>query len=147
MPIPDISLAQFNKIATGKAGRADVPQARYTPLSRALVRDILDQYAHYGKGYTEESARNISYDDYQAAWNTTKMSVSNAAKRDAVNLITDSKVDAGNVNRSGSLVNNPYEKLSAKEIGKQLDAKGLNEILDAASNSDSPGQVGFFMQV
>ena len=57
------------------------------------------------------------------------------------------KVGNANVNANGGLVNNPYEKLSADEIGKQLDGKGLNEILDTASNSDSPGQVGFFRQV
>ena len=57
------------------------------------------------------------------------------------------KVDAGNKNVHGSLVNDPYANMSAKEIKAQLDAKGLNQILDSASNADTPGQVGFFRQV
>ncbi len=99
-----IGLPAEMDVATGKAGRADVLQARYMPLSRALVRELLDQYAKSGKGYTQESACQITYEDYKAAWDTSKMSASNANKRDATNLITDSKYiargDAAGTDRS-----------------------------------------------
>ena len=65
--------------------------------------------------------------------------------QDFVNTVFN--VDAGNKNVQGSLVNDPYANMSAKDIKAQLDAKGLNQILDSASNADSPGQVGFFRQV
>ena len=65
---------------------AGVLKNRYTPLSRAMVRELLDEYAKYGKGYTEESAKSVSYEDYQAAWNTSKMSADRAATRDRTNL-------------------------------------------------------------
>ena len=65
---------------------AGVLKNRYTPLSRAMVRELLDEYAKYGKGYTEESAKSVSYEDYQAAWNTSKMSAERAATRDRTNF-------------------------------------------------------------
>jgi hypothetical protein len=65
--------------------------------------------------------------------------------QDFVNTVFN--VDAGNKNVQGSLVNDPYANMSAKDIKAQLDAKGLNQILDSASNADTPGQVGFFRQV
>ena len=90
-------------VATSKAARVEVLKARYTPLSRALVRELLDQYAKYGKGYTNESAREVSYDDYQAAWSTSKMSADHAATRDRTNFEVNGKYsmrgDAG-VNHS-----------------------------------------------
>ncbi len=43
-------------VATSKAERVEVLKARYTPLSRALVRELLDQYAKYGKGYTPSTS-------------------------------------------------------------------------------------------
>ena len=78
-------------VATTKSQRVEVLKARYTPLSRALVRELLDQYAKYGKGYTEESAKNVTYDDYQAAWKTSKMSADHAATRDMANFEVNGK--------------------------------------------------------
>ena len=57
------------------------------------------------------------------------------------------KVGNANVNAQGGIVNEPYKGMSAEEIKAQLDGKSLNQILDTASNADSPGQVGFFRQV
>ena len=57
------------------------------------------------------------------------------------------KVGNANVNAQGGIVGDPYKNLSADEIKAQLNGKGLNDILDTAANSDSPGQVGFFRQV
>ncbi len=57
------------------------------------------------------------------------------------------KVGNTNVNAQGGIVNEPYKGMSAEAIKAQLDGKSLNQILDTASNADSPGQVGFFRQV
>lgn len=57
------------------------------------------------------------------------------------------KVDAKNANAAGALTSDPYKDLSPEEIKAQLDKKSLNDILDSASTSDAPGQVGFFKQV
>ena len=90
-------------VATTKAQRVEVLKARYTPLSRALVRELLDQYAKYGKGYTNESAREVSYDDYQAAWNTSKMDADHVASRNRTNFEVNAKYnmrgDAGEATR------------------------------------------------
>ena len=57
------------------------------------------------------------------------------------------KVNLANANAIGALTNEPYKNMSPDEIKAQLDGKSLNDILDAASNSDSPGQIGFFRQI
>ena len=57
------------------------------------------------------------------------------------------QVGNANVNAQGSIVNDPYKNMSAKDIKTMLDGKSLNQILDTAANADSPGQVGFFRQV
>ena len=57
------------------------------------------------------------------------------------------KVDASKANDAGSLVNEPYRDKDPEDIRKDLDKKNLNQILDTASNSEVPGQVGFFRQV
>ena len=57
------------------------------------------------------------------------------------------KVGNANVNAQGGIVSDPYKGMSAEAIKAQLDGKSLNQILDTASNADSPGQVGFFRQV
>ncbi len=57
------------------------------------------------------------------------------------------RINAGQANAIGALTNEPYKNMTAQQIKAQLDAKNLNQILDAASNSDVPGQVGFFKQV
>ncbi|MBR4475926.1 MAG: hypothetical protein IKO87_00080, partial [Kiritimatiellae bacterium] len=78
-------------VTSSRAQLSGVLRARYTPLSRALVRELLDQYAKYGKGYTNESAREVTYEDYQAAWSTSKMSAASATTRDSTNLVVNSK--------------------------------------------------------
>ena len=57
------------------------------------------------------------------------------------------QVGNANANAQGSIVNEPYKNTSAKDLKTQLDGKNLNQILDSASTSDAPGQVGFFRQV
>ena len=64
------------------------------------------------------------------------------------NFINDVfQVGTGSVNDKGGIVNDPYTGMSAEEIADELDKKSLNQLLDSASNSDAPGQVGFFRQV
>ena len=57
------------------------------------------------------------------------------------------KVGNAKVNAQGGIVNDPYKNMTPDQIKAQLDGKSLNQILDTASNADSPGQVGFFRQV
>ena len=57
------------------------------------------------------------------------------------------QVDTANADNVGAVTNDPYKNMSPKEIKEMLDRKSLNEILDAASNSESPGQIGFFRQI
>jgi len=86
-----LGLPEEMDVATTKDARVEVLRARYTPLSRALVRELLDEYAKYGKGYTNESAREVSYDDYQAAWNTSKMNADHVATRNRANFEVNAK--------------------------------------------------------
>ena len=48
------------------------------------------------------------------------------------------QVGNANVNAQGSIVNDPYKNMSAKDIKTMLDGKSLNQILDSAANADSP---------
>ena len=57
------------------------------------------------------------------------------------------QVGNASVNAQGGIVKDPYNDMSAAQIKDELAGKTLNQILDAASNSDAPGQVGFFRQV
>ena len=57
------------------------------------------------------------------------------------------KVDVSKANDAGSLVNEPYRNKKPEDIAEDLKDKSLNQILDTASNSEAPGQVGFFRQV
>lgn len=51
-------------------------------------------------------------------------------------------------NEQGGFTFEPYKNLTPEQIKAQLDAKGLNQILDdAAADSSSPGQVALFKQV
>ncbi|MBQ7179273.1 MAG: hypothetical protein IJS08_17785 [Victivallales bacterium] len=56
-------------------------------------------------------------------------------------------VNVGNANDVGALTTDPYKNMTAKQIKDLLDGKNLNQILDSASTSEAPGQVGFFKQV
>ncbi len=57
------------------------------------------------------------------------------------------KVDMAKANVQGALTTDPYKDMTPEQIKAELDKKSLNDILDAASTSDAPGQVGFFRQV
>lgn len=67
------------------------------------------------------------------------------AIQDFVNRVF--QIQANQANAIGALTNEPYKGMSPEQIKAQLDGKNLNQILDAASNSDVPGQIGFFKQV
>ena len=71
--------------ANVKEQRADILQARFAPLTRAEVRSILDQYANQGKGFTQASRTEISYEDWQAGQRTANMSAGHRTDRDNVN--------------------------------------------------------------
>ncbi len=57
------------------------------------------------------------------------------------------QVDVTSANEIGAVTTDPYKGLSPAQIKSELVGKSLNQILDAASTSDAPGQVGFFKQI
>ncbi len=57
------------------------------------------------------------------------------------------QVNAAGANELGALTSDPYKDKTPEQIKAELDGKTLNDILDSASTSDAPGQVGFFRQV
>ena len=61
-------------------------KARFTPLTRAQVRSIIDEYANEGKGFTHESLAEISYDEWEAGQATANMSASRVRRRDNANI-------------------------------------------------------------
>ncbi len=65
--------------------------------------------------------------------------------QDYINTIF--KVNVAKANDAGALVNEPYKNKKPEDIKTLLEGKSLNQILDTASNSEAPGQVGFFRQV
>ena len=67
--------------------------------------------------------------------------------QDYINTIFKVNVEKANANDAGSLVNAPYVNKKPEDIKTLLKEKSLNQILDTASNSEAPGQVGFFRQV
>ena len=75
-------------VASGndKDQRTGILKARFSPLTRAQVRSILDQYANQGKGFTRASANDISYEDWQAGQRTANMSAGRMTDRDKVNM-------------------------------------------------------------
>ena len=50
-------------------------------------------------------------------------------------------------NEAGVVTSDPYRGMSADAIAADLKGKSLNQILDAATTSDAPGQIGLFKQV
>ena len=86
--------------ADGKQ-RAGLLEARFSPLTRAQVRAILDEYANQGKGFTEASRSELSYDNWKAGQRTANMSASRAADRDQVNMAAQNMQEA----RGGAGVN------------------------------------------
>ena len=75
--------AEVREFST-KAERDDFLKARFTPLTRAQVRSILDEYANQGRGFTAASHADISYEDWQAGQATANMSAKAARWRDNV---------------------------------------------------------------
>ena len=65
--------------------RLGIIKARFTPLTRAQVRSILDEYANSGLGFTQESRAAVSRNDLREAANTANMSTSRSKTRDLVN--------------------------------------------------------------
>ena len=108
---------------------AGVLENRYKPLSRALVRELLDEYAKYGKGYTYESAGEVTYDDYQAAWNTTKMSASHAATRDRTNFTVNNMYrDRGDIAGTSHAITDAISLLSTSRFLSDVEAARNNRI-------------------
>ena len=64
-------------------------QARFKPLTRQQVRDMLDKHAEHGKGYSQQSVAEVTAEDEAAALRTTNMSKENkdlAKNTDRMNI-------------------------------------------------------------
>ena len=73
-------------VLSSKVERQDFLKMRFAPLTRAQVRDILDEYANQGRGFTHESWADISYDDWSKGQATANMSAKHMARRDNANI-------------------------------------------------------------
>ncbi|MBP5511105.1 MAG: hypothetical protein J6Z49_09330, partial [Kiritimatiellae bacterium] len=73
------------EIPADAAQRTGVIKARFAPLTRAQVRSILDEFANQGKGFTQASRAEVSYEEWQAGQATANMSGRCSAKRDLTN--------------------------------------------------------------
>ncbi len=108
-------------IPAGKAQRDGLLEARFSPLTRAQVRDILDEFANGGKGHTQASRQALPYENWQAGQATANMSAKNAARRDAVNMaaqaLHEEQKGAG-VNYS---VTDAISLLSGRDLGQLKD--------------------------
>ena len=62
-----------------------ISKKRFTPLSRAEARDILNLYANGGSGLTDESQAAVSYKERMAAIRTTNADKATIKRRDAAN--------------------------------------------------------------
>ena len=62
-------------------------EKRFKPLTRQQVREILDQYAEGGKGYTDESRAAVSVQDERAAQKAANMSTGRSLRRENVNTM------------------------------------------------------------
>ena len=66
--------------------RNGILTARFRPLTRAQVRDILDTYANEGRGFTPATRGELSYGNWQAGQETANMSAKHARRRDNTNI-------------------------------------------------------------
>ena len=127
----DIIGEEFKK-ATGK-----------TLADAAKENDFVSQLSQFLKDPTKMLGSDL------AKFDNLILTMANKGCEQIQKFINNDVFKVGNAsgNIQGSLLNDPYKNLEAKDIKSQLDGKGLNQILDSASNADSPGQVGFFKQV
>ena len=70
---------------TSQEALETINKRRFTPLSRAEVRDILNQYANGGSGLTDESQAAVSYKERMAAIRTTNADKATVKRRNAAN--------------------------------------------------------------
>ena len=65
--------------------RLGIIKARFSPLTRAQVRSILDEYANQGRGFTAASQAELSNADWRDGQKTANMSAWRSRTRDLVN--------------------------------------------------------------
>ena len=76
--------------STDSTQMTKLAQARFTPLTRAQVRTILDKYAAGGHGFTQLSHGRISAEEDAAAQRTAQAGAWKVSRRDAVNAAAPS---------------------------------------------------------
>ena len=127
--------AEVQEFST-KAERDDFLKARFTPLTRAQVRTILDKFANEGKGFTDASRADISYEDWQAGQATANMGARAARWRDNVNAAATAAHESRGNARVDFTVTDAMSLLSAGRTLADLDAnrssrcKGANAVND-----------------
>ena len=70
-----------------KAQLGSLIEKRFKPLSRQQVREILDQYADGGKGYTDESRVAVTRKDEREAQRAANMPTGRGQRRENVNVM------------------------------------------------------------
>ena len=121
---------------SSKAERDDFIKKRFTPLTRAQVRSILDEFANEGRGFTAASRAEISYEEWQAGQATARMSGKAARWRDNVNAAAMAAYGAHGNTRCDFAVTDAISLLSASRPLTDLDAnrsarcKGENAVND-----------------
>ncbi len=132
----------FAKMSAALDGAWGVAHPGETLAQAAAKEDFAARFAAFLKSPKELPGKTL------AAFDNILQSMSNAGCEQIQVFINKVfGIDPTKANAIGALTNEPYKNKTAAEIKAELTAKSLNEILDASSNSDAPGQVGFFKQV
>ena len=120
---------------SNKAERTDFLKMRFSPLTRAQVRAILDEYANAGKGFTDASRAAVTARESAKALATSNMSASNLRRRDNANAASMSAHGAQGSDGVKYGVTDAMSLLSMRELS-ELDAtrgrrcKGLDAVND-----------------
>ena len=132
----------FAKMSAALDGAWGAAHPGETLAQAAAKEDFAARFAAFLKSPKELPGKTL------AAFDNILQSMSNAGCEQIQVFINKVfGIDPKKASAIGALTNEPYKNKTVAEIKAELSAKSLNEILDAASNSDSPGQVGFFKQV
>ena len=141
-PIAGVVKEGFAKIAA-ILSEAYLAQSGNETLAQALARpDGLQRFADFFRDETKLPGEKIAQFD---AIIQTMANKGCEKIQEFINTVF--KVNTANANVQGALTTDPYKDMTPEQIKAELDKKSLNDILDAASTSEAPGQVGFFRQV
>ena len=130
-------------VTNDKEAMRSILTRRYTPLSRAEVRSILDTYARSGRGFTLESQAAVSLEAAEAAMRSARASARVVNKRNKVNAGGPlDRVDGMDFTFTDSIsllsTTRPLADLAAARSGRRTGANAVNERqVDAGELNDS----------